>query len=181
MRSQLVVAGRRVRVVNGTVSMIWSPGCRLVLLKMPKTMKWAIPLVFHVSLLLIGTWRRRLHSRYGRGWGEHVFPYAYCAEAINKERNPCLLGDNFKCGQKNDGSQTKGPNEWLAKKFEEMHDMYEGMQGKSFFSIRQYRQGKYLWIVRKPLIISTAVGIMRREYGPYQWKSLIAAKVPTMR
>lgn len=57
------------------------------------------------------------------------------------QHNVCVMADNFKCGQSNDGSASKGPNEWLAKKFDQLHEMYEGVQGKSFFSIRQYHNG----------------------------------------
>ena len=49
-------------------------------------------------------------------------------------------GERFRCGQKNDGNRDKGPNEFLAQKFEEMHDLYSGMQGKNPFAIRQYQQ-----------------------------------------
>ena len=53
--------------------------------------------------------------------------------------NPDPWGDRFKCGKDDDGSGT-GPNEWLAKKFDEMHDMYQGVPGKNPFAIRQYMQ-----------------------------------------
>ncbi|KIR59252.1 DNA polymerase lambda subunit [Cryptococcus bacillisporus CA1873] len=33
----------------------------------------------------------------------------------------------------------KGPNEWLAEKFDQLHDLYEGQVGKNPHSIRQYR------------------------------------------
>jgi hypothetical protein len=49
-------------------------------------------------------------------------------------------GKYYKCGRKNDGTGEHGPNEWLAKKFDEMHDLYQGVPGKSHFAIRQYQQ-----------------------------------------
>lgn len=55
--------------------------------------------------------------------------------------NPCLVADKFKCGQNHDGADDKSPNEYLAKKFEEMYDLYQGVAGKDFFSVRNYRMG----------------------------------------
>ncbi len=57
---------------------------------------------------------------------------------------PSSEANGYKCAQDNDGSGAKGANEWLAVKFEEMHDMYQGVQGKSHFAIRQYIQGVFL-------------------------------------
>ena len=54
--------------------------------------------------------------------------------------NPDADADRFRCGQKHDGASNAGPNEWLAKKFDDMHDMYQGVQGKNAFAIRQYMQ-----------------------------------------
>ncbi|WWD03793.1 hypothetical protein V865_001849 [Kwoniella europaea PYCC6329] len=55
--------------------------------------------------------------------------------------------NGYKCSQKNDGKGYTGPNEWLAKKFEELHDLYQGQVGKNSFAIRGYQR---------------AAGIMRR-------------------
>lgn len=57
--------------------------------------------------------------------------------------NPCLVADKFKCGQNHDGADDKSPNEYLAKKFEEMYDLYQGVAGKDFFSVRNYRMGQW--------------------------------------
>jgi hypothetical protein len=54
------------------------------------------------------------------------------------------VADRFKCGQAHDGSATSGPNDWLAKKFDEMHDMYQGAQHKNDFQVRGYQKGKSL-------------------------------------
>jgi hypothetical protein len=59
-----------------------------------------------------------------------------------QEGNPCRVADSFKCGQAHDGSATNGPNDWLAKKFDEMHDMYQGAQHKNSFQVRGYQKGK---------------------------------------
>jgi hypothetical protein len=56
--------------------------------------------------------------------------------------NPNWVADRFKCGQSHDGSPTTGPNDWLAKKFDEMHDMYQGAQHKNSFQVRGYQKGK---------------------------------------
>ncbi|WVR09566.1 hypothetical protein IAU60_006635 [Kwoniella sp. DSM 27419] len=61
------------------------------------------------------------------------------------------LAGGFKCGQPNDGKGYTGPNEWLAKKFEELHDLYQGQVGKNAFAIRGYQR---------------AAGIMRRIAYP---------------
>ena len=55
--------------------------------------------------------------------------------------NPDTRVDSWKCGQDHGGKSNKGPNEWLAVKFAEMHDLYQGVQGKNSFSVRQYQQG----------------------------------------
>ncbi|ORY31676.1 hypothetical protein BCR39DRAFT_465497 [Naematelia encephala] len=63
----------------------------------------------------------------------------------SQSANPDSRGDRFKCGQDHDGTERStnaGPNEWLAKKFEDLHDMYLGVQGKNQFAIRQYQQGE---------------------------------------
>ena len=52
--------------------------------------------------------------------------------------NPSDLTNGFKCGQDHDG-RNDGPNEWLAAKFGEMHDLYQAVAGKSPFAIRQYQ------------------------------------------
>lgn len=67
------------------------------------------------------------------------------AEDHNEERDdipgdPDPHADASRCGQKNAGVVQTGPNEWLAKKFDDMHDMYQGVQGKNAFAIRQYMQ-----------------------------------------
>jgi DNA polymerase lambda len=62
------------------------------------------------------------------------------AGKVDDTRNPDPRGDHFKCGKDNDGNPSTGPNEWLAKKFDEMHDMYHGVPGKNPFAIRQYMQ-----------------------------------------
>lgn len=59
-----------------------------------------------------------------------------------KEGNPCRVANGFKCGQAHDGSTTDGPNDWLAKKFDEMHDMYQGAQHKNSFQVRGYQKGE---------------------------------------
>lgn len=66
------------------------------------------------------------------------------ADPDDDEGNPDKMANGFRCGQKNDGTGNKGPNEWLAKKFEEMHDLYQGVQGKNPFAIRQYQQAASL-------------------------------------
>ena len=57
----------------------------------------------------------------------------------------------WKCAEAHDGTSTKGPNEWLAAKFDDLHDLYEGVQGKNAFAIRQY---------------SKAASILRRTTRP---------------
>nr|KIR88216.1 DNA polymerase lambda subunit [Cryptococcus tetragattii IND107] len=44
-----------------------------------------------------------------------------------------------KGGQEKSRKNEKGPNEWLAEKFDQLHDLYEGQMGKNPHSIRQYR------------------------------------------
>jgi hypothetical protein len=56
--------------------------------------------------------------------------------------NPCRVADGFKCGQAHHGSATDGPNDWLAKKLDEMHDMYQGAQHKNSFQVRGYQKGQ---------------------------------------
>ncbi|OCF34187.1 hypothetical protein I316_04137 [Kwoniella heveanensis BCC8398] len=56
--------------------------------------------------------------------------------------NPNPKADRFKCGKKNDGKGYVGPNEWLAKKFEELHSLYQGQVGKNSFAIRGYQRGE---------------------------------------
>ncbi|KAL7424399.1 hypothetical protein Q5752_000081 [Cryptotrichosporon argae] len=73
------------------------------------------------------------------------------AEESDDDANPKPKANHFKCGQTHDSKTSGGPNEWLAKKFEDMHSMYEGVQGKSDFAIRGYQK---------------AAGIMRRTAYP---------------
>lgn len=47
--------------------------------------------------------------------------------------------DAFQCGQSHLGGKLSGPNEALAKYFDDMHDLYEGAEYKDFFAIRNYR------------------------------------------
>nr|XP_018261046.1 uncharacterized protein I303_06763 [Kwoniella dejecticola CBS 10117]OBR83204.1 hypothetical protein I303_06763 [Kwoniella dejecticola CBS 10117] len=47
----------------------------------------------------------------------------------------------FKCSEKHDGKGYSGPNEWLARKFEELHGLYQGQVGKNSFAIRGYQRG----------------------------------------
>jgi DNA polymerase lambda len=63
------------------------------------------------------------------------------------EGNPCRIADRFKCGQAHDGSATTGPNDWLAKKFDEMHDMYQGAQHKNDFQVRGYQKGMSIFFM----------------------------------
>ncbi|OXH27539.1 DNA polymerase lambda subunit [Cryptococcus neoformans] len=44
-----------------------------------------------------------------------------------------------KGGQEKSSKSEKGPNEWLAEKFDQLHDLYNGQVGKNPHSIRQYR------------------------------------------
>jgi hypothetical protein len=60
------------------------------------------------------------------------------------DSNPNWVADRFKCGQSHDGTATTGPNDWLAKKFDEMHDLYQGAQHKNSFQIRGYQKGSIL-------------------------------------
>ncbi|WVQ94837.1 hypothetical protein IAU59_001920 [Kwoniella sp. CBS 9459] len=60
---------------------------------------------------------------------------------------PIPRAAGFKCSKKIDGKGYVGPNEWLAKKFEELHGLYQGQVGKNSFAIRGYQR---------------AAGIMRR-------------------
>ncbi|WVF67238.1 hypothetical protein IAT40_001986 [Kwoniella sp. CBS 6097] len=66
---------------------------------------------------------------------------------IQLSQNPNPKADGYKFGRKNDGKGYVGPNEWLAKKFEELHSLYQGQAGKNSFAIRGYQR---------------AAGIMRR-------------------
>lgn len=61
--------------------------------------------------------------------------------------NPDPHAKHYKCGRSNDGTASQGPNEWLAKKFEAMHDMYQGAQHKNTFQVRGYQKGEFqpLW------------------------------------
>lgn len=68
--------------------------------------------------------------------------------------NPDSRGDYFRCGQKHEGMGNHGPNEWLAKKFEDLHDLYQGVQGKNPFAIRQYQQAAS--ICRRTLVPITS-------------------------
>lgn len=54
--------------------------------------------------------------------------------------NPNPTADFFKCGQSHTGTAPKGPNEWLACKFDELHGLYEGVQGKNDFAVRGYQR-----------------------------------------
>ncbi|KAL1405924.1 hypothetical protein Q8F55_007604 [Vanrija albida] len=54
--------------------------------------------------------------------------------------NPNPWADKFKCGQKHDGTAPTGPNEWLAKQFDDLHSKYEAMPGKNEFAIRGYQK-----------------------------------------
>lgn len=58
------------------------------------------------------------------------------------DKNPTRMADGFKCGQTQDGSPSEGPNDWLAKKFDEMHDLYQGAQHKNSFQVRGYQKGQ---------------------------------------
>ncbi|WWC91862.1 uncharacterized protein L201_006809 [Kwoniella dendrophila CBS 6074] len=66
---------------------------------------------------------------------------------VDSHQDSNRRGEKFKCGQKHDGKGYTGPNEWLAKKFEELHELYQGQVGKNSFAIRGYQR---------------AAGIMRR-------------------
>lgn len=47
--------------------------------------------------------------------------------------------------QKNDGQapgSSDGPNEFIAKKLDEMHELYEAAIGKNQFSKQAYRKGE---------------------------------------
>lgn len=61
-----------------------------------------------------------------------------------EDSNPCRAADRFKCGQSHDGAPSQGPNDWLAKKFDEMHDMYQGAQHKNSFQVMGYQKGQYI-------------------------------------
>ncbi|TYJ57995.1 hypothetical protein B9479_001354 [Cryptococcus floricola] len=61
-------------------------------------------------------------------------------DADEDDGNPNPLADRFMFGRKNDKVGKDGPNEFLAKKFEELHELYEGQPGKNAFSIRMYQQ-----------------------------------------
>lgn len=63
--------------------------------------------------------------------------------APDEDGNPSKMADGYKCGQTHDGSPSGGPNDWLAKKFDEMHDMYQGAQHKNSFQVRGYQKGKH--------------------------------------
>ncbi|KAK8853367.1 hypothetical protein IAR55_004071 [Kwoniella newhampshirensis] len=54
--------------------------------------------------------------------------------------NPNPKADRCKCGQKSDVKGYKRPNEWLAQKFERLHEMYAGQVGKNAFAIRGYQR-----------------------------------------
>ena len=82
-----------------------------------------------------------------------------------REGNPCRVANAFKCGQNHDGSTTDGPNDWLAKKFDEMHDMYQGAQHKNEFQVRGYQKGKSILSFRGDRL-SVAAGVMRRTKWP---------------
>jgi DNA polymerase lambda len=65
-------------------------------------------------------------------------------EQDQDQGNPCPLADRYKCDQAHDGSPLspdEHPNEWLAKKFDEMHEMYSGAKHKNDWQIRGYRNG----------------------------------------
>jgi DNA polymerase lambda len=62
--------------------------------------------------------------------------------------------DRFQCGQDKGSSVV---NEWLAKKLDDMYDMYYGLQGKSSFAVNGYRRGETINIR-----LTTAAGIVRR-------------------
>ena len=54
-------------------------------------------------------------------------------------------GGVYKCMQENTGEASgsnEGPNEFIAKKLDEMHDLYEAAIGKSQFSKQAYRKGE---------------------------------------
>ncbi|ODN73397.1 hypothetical protein L202_07925 [Cryptococcus amylolentus CBS 6039] len=61
-------------------------------------------------------------------------------DADEDDSNPNPLADRFMFGRKNDKAGKNGPNEFLARKFEELHELYEGQPGKNAFSIRTYQQ-----------------------------------------
>lgn len=55
------------------------------------------------------------------------------------------MADRFKCGQAHDGTPKDPgdhPNEWLAKKFDELSDMYSGAKYKNEWQLRGYRNGE---------------------------------------
>jgi hypothetical protein len=58
------------------------------------------------------------------------------------DKNPSRMADGFICGQSHDGAPSDGPNDWLAKKFDEMHDLYQGAQHKNSFQVRGYQKGQ---------------------------------------
>lgn len=80
--------------------------------------------------------------------------------------NPNWVADRFKCGQSHDGSATIGPNDWLAKKFDEMHDLYQGAQHKNSFQIRGYQKGSIPLPSSIEVELMLAAGVMRRTTWP---------------
>jgi DNA polymerase lambda len=63
-------------------------------------------------------------------------------DPVEIEGNPNPWANKFKCGQAHDGTAAKGPNEWLASKFDEMYNMYTGAKHKSHFQLRGYMLGE---------------------------------------
>ncbi|EIW71916.1 hypothetical protein TREMEDRAFT_26921 [Tremella mesenterica DSM 1558] len=61
-------------------------------------------------------------------------------QEINTHTNPDPLANVWRCGQSNDGNPLESPNERLAKKLDEMHDLYLGQTDKNPFSVRGYRR-----------------------------------------
>lgn len=82
-----------------------------------------------------------------------------------------------KGGQEKSRKSEKGPNEWLAEKFDQLHDLYEGQVGKNPHSIRQYRNGEpteFLVGQSTNTRCSQAAAAMRREKHTHL-KSFIVA------
>ncbi|RXK41478.1 hypothetical protein M231_01186 [Tremella mesenterica] len=72
---------------------------------------------------------------------EDAVPNSSNPQEINTNLNPNPSANGWKCGQVNDGNPHESPNEWLAKKLDEMHDLYLGQTDKNPFSVRGYRRG----------------------------------------
>jgi DNA polymerase lambda len=59
--------------------------------------------------------------------------------------NPSPTANKYKCGQRHNGKKKEpdGPNEWLAKEFDKLHDLYQGDRSKSEFQVRGYQKSSY--------------------------------------